>query len=221
MANQHTSGTSPSGRGKTSTQSTDKIYQPQPIKEAVNSAFDKSDAASQVHPDLVAHITEQVINNLRMSGLTASGQPPPSQSDPHVATVASPTSMPSRVYTPDSMEHDESSNVSSGTSDYHGDQIDGYGTKDPLTSRFVDRPATPPPTAFKQEMSQAQPKPVMRGSTNDTTTLEKIWQPLFDGHGRPMQRLGEFLRGLAIHLVRDVSSQSNLLMQRDALIYLL
>ncbi len=214
MANQRPSGTSPSGHGRASTQSSDGIYQPQPIKEAVNSAFEKSDAASQVHPDLVAHITEQVINNLRMSGLTGSGQPPLSQPVPHVSMVASPTSVPSRVYTPDSMERDERSSVSSGTSDYHGDQIDGYGTRDTLTPRFVDRPATPPPTAFKQEISQARPKPVMRGSTNETTTLEKIWQPLFDGHGRPMQRLGEFLRGLAIHLVRDVSSQRNLLMQR-------
>lgn len=36
----------------------------------------------------------------------------------------------------------------------------------------------------------------------EATTLEKIWQPLFD-NGNPTMRLGQFLRGLAIHLIDD------------------
>ncbi|KAK6440986.1 hypothetical protein LTR95_002789 [Oleoguttula sp. CCFEE 5521] len=36
----------------------------------------------------------------------------------------------------------------------------------------------------------------------DPTTLEKVWKPLFD-NGNPTVRLGQFLRGLAIHLIDD------------------
>nr|OQO18838.1 hypothetical protein B0A51_14730 [Rachicladosporium sp. CCFEE 5018] len=36
----------------------------------------------------------------------------------------------------------------------------------------------------------------------EPTTLEKIWKPLFD-NGNPTVRLGQFLRGLAIHLIDD------------------
>lgn len=208
MTNQYATGPFASDRGRASTQSSNGVDQPQPIKEAVDPAFNKSDAASQVHPDLVAHITEQVINNLRMSGLTGPGHVPVSQTLPQVTTAESVTSGPSRAYTPDSMDRDESSNVSSGASDYHGDQIDGHVTRHTRTPRFVDRPATPPPGAIQHEESRARPKPVMRGSTSETTTLEKIWQPLFDADGKPMQRLGQFLRGLAIHLVRGLSSHS-------------
>lgn len=43
----------------------------------------------------------------------------------------------------------------------------------------------------------------------ETTTLEKIWQPLFD-NGNPTVRLGQFLRGLAIHLIEDYEPKSSL-----------
>ncbi|KAK6433873.1 hypothetical protein LTR95_009946 [Oleoguttula sp. CCFEE 5521] len=36
----------------------------------------------------------------------------------------------------------------------------------------------------------------------EPTTLERIWKPLFD-NGNPTVRLGQFLRGLAIHLIDD------------------
>ena len=36
----------------------------------------------------------------------------------------------------------------------------------------------------------------------EATTLEKIWQPLFESGG-PTRRLGQFLRGLALHLIDD------------------
>jgi hypothetical protein len=38
-------------------------------------------------------------------------------------------------------------------------------------------------------------------ATEDYTPIEKMWQRLFDQDGQPMPRLGEFLRGLALHLV--------------------
>lgn len=37
----------------------------------------------------------------------------------------------------------------------------------------------------------------------DTSLLEKIWQPLFDAKDRPLLRLGQFLRGIAVYLTTD------------------
>ncbi|KAK5131503.1 hypothetical protein LTR08_000897 [Meristemomyces frigidus] len=44
---------------------------------------------------------------------------------------------------------------------------------------------------------------------NEITTLERIWQPLFD-NGNPTVRLGQFLRGLAMHLVDDYEPKGSL-----------
>ena len=47
------------------------------------------------------------------------------------------------------------------------------------------------------------------GVDAEATTLEKIWQPLFD-NGNPTMRLGQFLRGLAIHLIDDYEPKGSL-----------
>jgi hypothetical protein len=39
-------------------------------------------------------------------------------------------------------------------------------------------------------------------TNEEETVVEKMWQPLFDLEGKPTLRLGQFLRGLALHLVR-------------------
>ena len=39
-------------------------------------------------------------------------------------------------------------------------------------------------------------------TSEETTTLEKIWGSLFDEDGQPTTRLGQLLRGLAMHIVR-------------------
>lgn len=45
--------------------------------------------------------------------------------------------------------------------------------------------------------------------TEEATTLEKIWQPLFE-KGRPTARLGQFLRGLANHIIDDFEPKGSL-----------
>jgi hypothetical protein len=47
-------------------------------------------------------------------------------------------------------------------------------------------------------------------STPEPTTLEKIWKPLFQPDGEPTQRLGQLLRGLADHLIRDYEPKDSL-----------
>lgn len=43
----------------------------------------------------------------------------------------------------------------------------------------------------------------------EVTTLERIWQPLFD-NGAPTVRLGQFLRGIALHIIDDYEPKGSL-----------
>ncbi|KAF3048076.1 hypothetical protein E8E12_009974 [Didymella heteroderae] len=47
-------------------------------------------------------------------------------------------------------------------------------------------------------------------ATEDFTPIEKMWQRLFDSDGQPLPRLGEFLRGLAMHLIEDYEPKKSL-----------
>lgn len=172
------------------------IYQPQPIKEAVNSAFDnnKSDMSAQGQADLVAQVTEQVLRTLRLNDSTSSLDAVPSQT-PSQGT--STTSVPPRnVYTPPSPDRDDNSNIESTASDYtEHHHMDGMNERPPGLMK---------PTGHRsahRDESQSRPPPPERADTGGATTLEKIWQPLFDVDGKPTARLGQFLRGLAIHIV--------------------
>ena len=150
------------------------------LREAVSTVFDQNappEQSSAVHPDLVAAITKEVINNLKLSGLAGlqpADQPAPAHPPPR------------DVYTPPSPERYETLPPSQS-------QLDGAGERNGNT-RYLERSNTPPTTA------------------SDTTTLEKIWQPLFDENGEPTERLGQFLRGLAIHIVGFMSNLTQLLL---------
>lgn len=61
----------------------------------------------------------------------------------------------------------------------------------------------PSRVSVSSQASNPRPKGPARLSTDqEETTLEKIWGPLFDEESRPTARLGQLLRGLAVHLVR-------------------
>lgn len=177
----------------------------QPVYDAVNNAFEKSDAASQVDPALIAQITEQVrrqvINDLKAGGIPIQQQP----QQPYVTrspTVSTTASFPSRnVYTPPSpTRHDFSSNGSDSPDRPHAEPVFSP-SEDLPTPKYRDDKPTLTQGAYN-ESSRARPAPSTRiVSDPEATTLEKIWQPLFDSEGQPTHRLGQFLRGLAIHIV--------------------
>ncbi|KAF2498120.1 hypothetical protein BU16DRAFT_525680 [Lophium mytilinum] len=188
----------------------------QPIYDAVNSAFDKSDAASRVDPDLIAQITaqvrKQVLDDLKSSGVgvNAAPQPPPTQHYPARSPTASTTaSFPSRnVYTPPSpTRHDFESHGSNSPDPLrHDPMFDGAGdTPTPRQESTQPRHAYEPP-------SRTRPVTAARIPTDngEATTVEKIWQPLFDSAGNPTARLGQFLRGLAIHIIDDYEPKKSL-----------
>ncbi|KAF2689117.1 hypothetical protein K458DRAFT_427352 [Lentithecium fluviatile CBS 122367] len=186
----------------------------QPLKNALNNAFDKSDSARAVDPDLIAQITAEVkksvLDEIKMSGMagvTGTGQPAAPQ--PYAVQPPLPTtSLPPRnVYTPPSPKHvDLSSNVSASP-----DVL----TRDPLFDGADDTP-TPrhlrsPPVDTSHERTRSRPPPAARMPTEETyTPIEKMWQRLFDQQGQPTARLGQFLRGLAVHLIEDYEPKKSL-----------
>ena len=201
----------------------------QPIHEVVNTAFDRADAASQVDPDLVAQITEQVIKGLKASGigggpmasqtpqcvpqhpqtqpaplyqpqpLNAARQPPPELSSP---TSPASSSYPPR-YTPPSRTS------SSGSSSHEAlSESQSYTSREPKSSSRRDSKAS---TSGSEDTSaRSRPRPVRVPSAVAETTLEKIWKPLFDNNGKPTPRLGQLLRGLAKHLVEDCEPKQSI-----------
>ncbi|KAK3675028.1 hypothetical protein LTR78_004961 [Recurvomyces mirabilis] len=68
------------------------LHQPQPVRDAVNSAFDQSPVQNQLDPELVRQVTEQVIRNLQAT--TATSQAPPTPSLPPQATQSTNVPLP-------------------------------------------------------------------------------------------------------------------------------
>ena len=193
------------------------IRSQKPIDEAVNNAFDSAHV-SGISPDLIAQITQNVIQQLKTTGdtgtpLTATRNafPPPPTNKTNTASQYPPPSpsprsggspqMPQRtVYTPPSPHKH---------SEHHDFEPDSPETRptttaENSTSPFREPEDKRPPSriSMASETRETRPKAPERISTSgEETTLERIWGPLFDDEGRPTLRLGQFLRGLAVHLV--------------------
>jgi hypothetical protein len=181
----------------------------QPLKNAIGNAFDRSNSARTVDPDLIAQIAAEVkksvLDEIKLSGIGGATQPQtgttPSQQ--HVPPSPSSTSAsipPRNVYTPPSPFH----------ADYPDQPYPSHDplVRDPLLDEQFDETPTPRheghvPVDATQERPSARPPPAVRMTTDDFTPIEKMWQRLFDPDGQPLPRLGEFLRGLAMHLVRS------------------
>ncbi|KAL8666405.1 MAG: hypothetical protein Q9202_001428 [Teloschistes flavicans] len=194
--------------------------QPQPINEAVGSAFQ-----SDVPPELIAQITENVLKQLKTSGIDSSATPvPPLQARypppppvhqpvPHSPSTASASSppMPARVFTPPS-PHKNSDYIDHTSpqpqlgvfpAPIQSPQEPRSPVKEAPYPNFYDR-KTSSPVSQTSESGPTRPKGPERLSTSkEETTLEKIWGQLFDEDGHPTPRLGQFLRGLAVHIIED------------------
>lgn len=204
------------GRSRASSSVTyDCLPQPsqQPLKNAIGNAFEKSDAAAVVDPELIAKITEQVkksvLDEIKMSvAASAATQPQPvhvtSQNVP--PSPASTSSVPPRdVYTPPSPKYTEFSSQKSQSPDplVRDFPLDGN------TDTPTPRPVKSDPVESSKEKA-TRPAPAPRMATDDYTPIEKMWQRLFDHNNQPTQRLGQFLRGLALHLIEDYEPKGSL-----------
>jgi hypothetical protein len=194
-------------RASSSVTSNDGLPQPahQPLKNAIGNAFDKSDAARVVDPDLMAQITEQVkkavLEEIKASVTASVTHSPPVQVTQEyvpLSPASTSASVPPRdVYTPPSPKRTDYSSQPSTSPD--------PWPRDPLLDGSSDTP-TPrngrsAPIDHPIERSSVRPVPAARMATEDYTPIEKMWQRLFEPNGQPLPRLGQFLRGLALHLV--------------------
>lgn len=180
-----------------------------PLKNAIGNAFEKSDAARVVDPDLIAQITAEVkksvLDEIKMGVMAGATQPQPVPMSPQQYVPPSPASTsasfpPRDIYTPPSPKKTDFHSQSPHTADPL--------FRDPLLEGNDDTP-TPrhersAPINVPREQSSARPNPAARMATDDYTPIEKMWQRLFESNGQPLPRLGEFLRGLALHLVCDI-----------------
>ena len=188
-----------------------------PIDEAVTKAFDRAGAetSNYVPPELIAQITQNVIKQLQTGGGLDASTPVPSQSSfspppppsfhqpiplsPSTTSGTSPN-MPNRVYTPPSpIKHADFPTQSGSIPD------DLPSPRHEKSAQLNPRRTSSPhsQTSESSDKSYVRPKGPARLSTSqEVTTLEKIWGQLFDEDGHPTKRLGQFLRGLAVHIVR-------------------
>ncbi|KAF2036079.1 hypothetical protein EK21DRAFT_52739 [Setomelanomma holmii] len=202
------------GRSRASSVASEKVVQPshQPLKNAIGNAFEKSDAARVVDPNLIAEITEQVkksvLEEIKASvaaSATAERRPVSQYVPPSPASTSA--SLPPRdVYTPPSPKHTEFSSQTSPSPDPLA--------RDPLLDGNADTPTPKPSRTAPIDIPNDRPAPrpalAARMATEDYTPIEKMWQRLFDQEGQPLPRLGEFLRGLALHLVEDYEPKRSL-----------
>ncbi|USP81176.1 hypothetical protein yc1106_08450 [Curvularia clavata] len=181
----------------------------QPLKNAIGNAFEKSDAARIVDPDLIAQITAEVkksvldeIKSGVMAG-TTQPQPVPVSSQQWVPPSPASTSHsipPRDVYTPPSPKRTDSPAQQSP------DRGPMYREPQPDTSHD-----TPTPRAhMDREPQPTRPSAAPRLATEDYTPIEKMWQRLFDPDDQPLPRLGQLLRGLALHLIEDYEPKNSL-----------
>ena len=190
----------------------------QPINEAVTSAFSKADTSNFASPDLIAQITQSVIQQLKTSGIQDGGTPvpnnvrqfppPPVQQpvplSPSTMSGSSPPMHSRGVYTPPSPQkhHEYNSQGSPPSQPVPFSNLPQSPTRDKDPRFNQDRRSSSPLSQSSAE-SRTRPKGPERLSTGkEQTTLERIWGQLFDEDGHPTVRLGQFLRGLAVHIVR-------------------
>ena len=194
-------------------------YAPQQkVDEAVTSAVDKaSTETTNYPPELIAQITQSVLKQLHSGGPNGSTpippqthfSPPPQQPVPLSPSTASGTSqtMPNRVFTPPSpFKHSDYPDTTSSTHSQSGHPLEGrHSPQEHRSSIFEPPKRSPSPPGYTSDSSDkphARPKGPSRLSTGkEETTLERIWGQLFDEDGNPTARLGQFLRGLAMHIV--------------------
>ncbi len=181
--------------------------------EAVSSAFQKIDPSTYVPPELVAQITENVIKQLKNSGLDSGTpipqqqhqhQPPPppplAQSPPN-RSGSSPVLTTRNAQTPPSPRPKPSYPAYGSPPNSSGSNPAPYNSRDTQIPQGNDRRSLSPQGQSTESTLRRPKGPVRLSTSKEETTLEKIWGQLFDEEGHPTVRLGQFLRGLAIHIV--------------------
>ncbi|KAK2758271.1 hypothetical protein FQN54_004116 [Arachnomyces sp. PD_36] len=196
-------------------------YQPQqaPINDAVNTAFNNTDTSRYLSPDVISQITATVIQQLKSSGLDPNPGHQPVQ--PMDLNAGSQPMEPSRSNHSDHPSSSGNRTVYTPPSPHRTGEEPGYREthappptatqaefppfQSPRASPMTERrPFSPPIQQNDHIRAEARPKYTSEIShSGQESTLEKIWGQLFDKDGNPTARLGQLLRGIAVHLIED------------------
>ena len=207
-------------------------YKPsgQPINDAVTSAFHKSDSA--VSPELIQLITESVIQQLQshQQNVIPSAppvQPPQSapisnidddssiQDSPHInrASVYTPPS-PNRPLDP-TQETDTAPRMSASTAfNSHGYNTARRRDISPFSRSSYEEAILSDSDSNSARISKPS-NPRSTSTDSDTTVLEKHWGRLFDDSGQRTDKLIQFLKGIANHLIEEVEPRHSLVITPD------
>lgn len=187
--------------------------QPAPgnLNDAVNSAFHRADM-SYPPPDLIAQITANVVQQLRLSGLDNPQGNTRQRREQQQWMPTTPSSThaylePSSRPAPQPTAPTPSPGIVNESVTYQQpSKQNSFPNND--KSSLGSSPSPPPDrTAFsstkgvEHSLKEDRPPPLVRHAT-ELTTLEKIWGKLFE-NGQPTERLGQFLRGIAVHLIKN------------------
>ena len=188
------------------------------LNDAVSSAVHNNvSSPSYLSPDVLSQITATVIQQLKASGLdNIQGSAPPPASVPPLRSQSqqppySATEYPSRPHSESPPTAQRSGSVPTPNPMSNSYDPSTYPIPSGYSSDSRPNPK-PTPDAFPRRHDSisshgshktdvTRPKPPSRDATAmEMTTLERIWGKLFED-GKPTKRLGQFLRGIAMHLV--------------------
>lgn len=178
-----------------------------PIDGTVNQAFDKAAQSSGLPSDVISQIAEQVraqvIDSLKAEGLAYPVSNEPVSSD----------STWQREFDPNPHPERGSIRQASCNDTIPPRRETSQSMKEDLQERLGERTSVP-----AEAPNQSRPEPQRKRTAEEETILEKIWGPLFDSDGSPTARLGQLLRGIALHIVGDcclfVEVSSNSMLDR-------
>ncbi|KAL4893205.1 hypothetical protein BDV59DRAFT_178638 [Aspergillus ambiguus] len=200
------------------------------INEAVSSAFDKANPSAYLSPEVLSQITATVIQQLKETGLEnlqndqyQSAPPPPrppKQWNPPPAPYSEATPSPSSAVPnpgppPPNIVHDAAEYPPPTSASAYSSSPRVYPRPSPAPSERRESPASH--ASDQSQRMESRPKAPPRDATvMELTTLEKIWGKLFED-GKPTERLGQFLRGIAVHLIEDYPPENTIVIVPEKL----
>ncbi|KXG48011.1 uncharacterized protein PGRI_018810 [Penicillium griseofulvum] len=191
------------------------------IDDAVSSAFHNSGSTGYLSPEVLSQITATVIQQLKTTGLDniqGSGAAPPRSQSQQPPWQTDSSLQPNAEFTP-GIPPQRSSSIpppSSAADNIHTGNFQPYVPSGYASDSYLSLKPTPESVpesgSIASENSDRshhsyhkaeRPKPPDRDATvMEMTTLERIWGKLFED-GKATKRLGQFLRGIAVHLIED------------------
>ncbi|QIW97768.1 hypothetical protein AMS68_003286 [Peltaster fructicola] len=212
------------------------LHQPQPIHDAVGSAFSESISQAPVDPHIDPTLLDKIVvlvaEKLSRQDLGTSYPPPlaSQETEPRSPTQSSVASFTSRHSRQVSQERGRSTRSGIGSpepmipsgeldieeGDSHRDMRDEATPRPSSTAGRSSRAGSGVEPLYKTMSNTSQKRVDSLASSptfsdwDDVTGVERAWEPLFDRNGDPQPRLAHFLRGLALHLIEEYEPKDSL-----------